>query len=306
MGGSVIHRNEKKAGALSALQARKVRMADQEWQCNVKQVCLLVIVLCCFIVSFFPVWKGLFMVWCASEEYSHGFFIVPLCLYILWRKKAVLAETPISTSMLGLVLVMFSLLLYIFAHYAEISTVRSFSMVLLFAGVVIYFYGFYMFKELLFPLFLLLFMIPVPAQIYAKLTVPLQLFVSKISTWLAAAFGLPIYREGNVIHLADRNFQVVQACSGLRSMISLLTLSAIFAYFTLRSNFLRAILFFSAIPAAIFVNIIRVLLMVLVYHFFTYDLTKGSVHTVFGLVIFLLALAFLVGVRGVLSIWDSS
>jgi exosortase len=177
-------------------------------------------------------------------------------------------------------------------------------MVLVLAGVVIYFYGFLMFKELLFPLFLLLFMIPVPAQIYAKLTIPLQLFVSKTSTWLAAAFGLPIYREGNVIHLADRTFQVVRACSGLRSMIALLTLSAIFGYFTLRSNFLRTILFFSAIPAAILVNIIRVLLMVLAYHIFTYDLTKGTIHTVFGIIIFMLALAFIAIVQRVLSIWD--
>jgi len=259
-----------------------------------------------FILAYFPVWRSLVIAWSGSDEYSHGFFIIPLCLYILWRKRQILSEITIKPSPWGLVLVVFSLLLYLFAHFAEIMTVTCFSLVLLLPGVVIYLYGFRVFKEFLFPLFLLLFMIPVPSQIYAAATIPLQLFVTKSSTWLAAALGLPIYREGNVIHLADRTFEVVQACSGLRSMISLLTLGAVFAYFTLRSNCLRTILFFSAIPAAILVNIIRVLLMVLVYHLFTYDLTTGTIHTVFGLVIFLLALAFLVGVRALLTLWDSS
>jgi len=244
------------------------------------------------------------MTWYSSDDYSHGFFIIPLCFYIIWRKKEILAEIPIKPSLWGLALVIFSLLLYLFAHLAEIMTLTSFSMVLLLAGVVIYFYGFLMFKELIFPLFLLLFMIPVPAQIYAKLTIPLQLFVSKASVGISSLLGLPIYREGNVIHLHDRTLQVVQACSGLRSMISLLTLSAIFAYLSLKSNLLRTILFFSGIPAAIIVNIIRVLLLVFAFHYFNYDLTSGTTHTVFGMIIFILALILIFIMKGVLSIWD--
>lgn len=286
------------------IMSNQQQVTGGKHQASGYSIFLIAILIASFILTFFPVWKRLIMTWSSSDEYSHGFFIVPLCCYILWRKKQILAEIPIRPSSWGLAFVIFSLLLYLFAYLAEIMTLTSFSMVLLLAGVVIYFYGFLMFKELIFPLFLLLFMIPVPAQIYAKLTIPLQLFVSKSSTWLAATFGLPIYREGNVIHLADRTFEVVRACSGLRSVISLLTLSALFAYFTLKSSFLRTILFFSAVPAAIFVNIIRVLLMVLVYHFFTYDLTTGSIHTIFGIIIFMLALGFIAMVKGLLSFWD--
>ena len=269
-------------------------------------VSLISLLLATFMLTYFPVWKRLIVAWSGSEEYSHGFFIVPLFFYILWRKKEIFAEIPIKPSSWGLALVIFSLLLYLFAHLAEIMTLTSFSMVLLIAGVVIYFYGFLMVKELIFPLFLLLFMIPVPAQIYAKLTIPLQLFVTKASVGISNILGLPIYREGNVIHLPDRTLQVVQACSGLRSMISLLTLSAIFGYFTLKSNFLRTILFFSGIPAAIFVNIIRVLLLVFAFHYLNYDLTTGTIHTVFGIIIFMLALVFIAIIKGVLSIWDKS
>ena len=179
-------------------------------------------------------------------------------------------------------------------------------MVLLLAGVIIYLYGFLIFKELLFPLVFLLFMIPIPGQIYSSLTIPLQLHVTKVSVWIGAFLDIPIYREGNVIHLPDRTMQVVQACSGLRSMVSLLMLSAIFGYFTLKSNMLRFALFLSGIPVAIFVNIIRVCLMVFAFYYFNYDLTKDSVHTVFGIIIFFIALIIIALTKGVLSIWDKS
>ena len=259
-----------------------------------------------FVLAYFPVWKRLVMTWMSSDEYSHGFFIVPLCCYVIWRKKRILAKTVFSPSSWGLALIIFSLSIYIVAHLAEIMTIASFSMILLLAGVIIYFYGFLMLKELLFPLFFLLFMIPIPAQIYSSLTIPLQLFVTKVSVWIGAFLDIPIYREGNVIHLPDRTMQVVQACSGLRSMISLLMLGAIFGYLTLKSNMLRFALFLSGIPAAIFVNIIRVSLMVFAFYFFNYDLTKDSVHTVFGIIIFFIALSIIVLTKGVLSIWDKS
>jgi exosortase len=259
-----------------------------------------------FLLAYFPVWKRLVMTWYGSDDYSHGFFIVPLCLYIIWQKREILAKIPKNQTNWGLFWVLFSLLIYLIANFAEIVTMSSLSMVLFLAGLILYFYGFLMLKELIFPLAFLVFMIPVPAQIYATLTIPLQLFVSAISTWIASIVGVPVYREGNVINLPEHTLQVVQACSGLRSMISLLTLSTVFGYLTLKSNVLRTILVFSGIPAAIAVNIIRVVGMVIAYYYFDYDLAQGSVHTVFGIFIFILALIIIAGVKGVLSIWDKS
>lgn len=280
-------------------------MSNTKAEFNSTSAFLAAILIGSFLLAYFPVWKNLVAAWYSSDEYSHGFFIIPLCIYILWRKKDILAEIPVRPSSWGLGLVILSLLLYLLAHFAEIITVASFSMVLLVAGIIIYLYGFLMLKELLFPLFLLLFMIPIPAQIYSSLTIPLQLFVTKTSVWIGA-LGIPIYREGNVIHLPDRTMQVVQACSGLRSMISLLMFSAIFGYLTLKSNSLRLTLFLTGIPTAIFVNIIRVSLMVLAFHYFNYDLTKDSVHTIFGVIIFFIALIIIAFTKGLLSIWDKS
>ena len=143
-----------------------------------------------------------------------------------------------------------------------------------------------------------------PSQVYSILTIPLQLFVSKISVALAAFLEVPIYREGNVLYLPDKTFQVVQACSGLRSMISLLTLSLILGYFTLRSNSLKIVLFFSGIPVAVLVNIVRVSLLVLAFYYLGLDLTSEGIHTVFGMLIFLLALISIVGFKVLLSFWD--
>jgi exosortase A len=268
---------------------------------GILQHCLL---LFSFILAYFPVWKSLVGVWYSSDDYSHGFFILPISLYIVWQKRKILVDVPFNTSWKGLLLVIFSLFLYLFAYYGEILTLASFSLVLMFSAVVIFFYGFKMFKELLFPLAFLLFMIPFPSQIFSQLTIPLQLFVTEISVWFMAHLGIPVYAEGNIIHLPNRTMQVVQACSGLRSMLSILPLGAILSYFTLNSNPLRYILFLSGIPTAILVNIVRVILLVMAYYYFNFDLTTGTTHTIFGIFIFILALIFLFAIRGILLKWD--
>ena len=269
-------------------------------------VFLAAFLLATFAVAYVPVWTKLVSAWSSSDEYSHGFLIIPLSIYILWRKRERLNETPIRPSGWGLALFVFSSLVYLFAHFAEIASLASFSLILVIAGVVLYLFGFRTLKEILFPLFLLAFMIPVPAQIYSELTIPLQLFVSKASVWVLANLGLPVYREGNVIHLPDRTLEVVRACSGLRSMVSLLALSAVFGYFTLKSNGLRLILFCVGVPVAILVNIIRILLIGFALQYFSYDLIEGSGHTVFGVLIFFLAMILIAATQEVLSIWEKS
>lgn len=97
---------------------------------------------------------------------------------------------------------------------------------------------------------------------------------------------------------------LIHACSGLRSLISISTLSVVYGYFTLNSNLLRSILALSGIPAAILVNILRVFIMVLSFYFFNYDLTTGSIHTVFGVFIFFLAILFIIFVKGLIARWE--
>ena len=147
-------------------------------------------------------------------------------------------------------------------------------------------------------------MIPVPSQVYSSLTNSLQLIVSKVSVWAAGLLSIPLFREGNIIHLPDRTLQVVQACSGLRSLMMLLTLSAFIGYLTLKSNFLRTILLVTGVPVAILVNIIRIFIMIIAFHYFNYDLTTETTHTIFGIILFILALTIIAATKWALSIWD--
>lgn len=239
-----------------------------------------------FLAAYFTVLSGLVLTWSHSDDYSHGFAILPLALYILWQKRETLRREPIHGSWVGLLIATSALFVYVVAKIGEMQTIASASMIFFIGGGVIFLFGNAIFKASLFPLLLLFFMIPVPSQLIAALTVPLQLIVTKTSVWLASLIGIPIYREGNVINLPQGTFEVVQACSGLRSIMTLLTLGAVLAYFTLRSNLLRSILFLLAIPIAIVVNIFRVFVLVAVFHFLSIDLSIGTLHTIMGLAIF--------------------
>lgn len=267
---------------------------------------LLLLLLAAFCFTFFSVWKSLVNLWLSSDEYSHGFFIVPLSLFIVWQKRKKLSTIPIKSSWTGLFISVIALILFLIGVKAHVLTLKPLSMILFIAGAIAFLFGPRILKELSFPLFILFFMIPVPSQVFSAATIHLQLLVSKTSSDFVSLLGISLYREGNVIHLPDKTLQVVRACSGMRSLISLLTLSAVFGYFTLQSNLLRTVLFFSGIPIAVFVNIVRVALLIGFIHFWGIDLSAGAGHTYFGLAVFALALVLLFMVRELIGKWDST
>lgn len=271
---------------------------------NRNLVVLIGALLLAFVFVFLPTWQNLVRVWSTSEDYSHGFLIVPLCLFILWLKREELEKAPIEANWRLLPLVVFSLLLYLVALYAGILTLAPLSMILFLGAGVVLLFGWQVFKICLFPLFLLVFMVPVPAQIYAALTIPLQLLVTKVTVFLASLRGIPILREGNVIYLQEHTLQVAQACSGMRSIMALLTLGAVAGYFGLRSNPLRATLIVSAVPIAILVNIVRVFVIVIAFSYLDSDLTHGTAHTVLGMLVFGVALVLFLLFLKVLSLCE--
>ena len=261
-------------------------------------------VLFCFVAAYAPVLKALVHSWSTSDNYSHGFFIVPISLFILWQKRDQLARVEIFPANWGLGLIIASLAIYFLASLAGIQTLAALPIVPLWAGIILYLFGWRMLREVMFPLCFLFFMIPIPSQLYSLMTIPLQLMVSKISVMLTSGIGIPVFSEGNVLHLPDRTLEVVEACSGLRSLLSLFVLSLVFGYFSLQSNWLRTILFVSAVPIALCVNVVRVSLIIISFYFFGFDLTSGAVHTYLGIAVFLLAMALIFAEKGILSHWN--
>jgi len=257
-----------------------------------------------FLLAFFPVWRHLCGVWYTSDEYSHGFLILPVSLFLAWRQRTVLARLEPRPSVLGLPLVLSSLLVYLFSLAAGVKTIAALSMILFLGAAVLYLFGWPMLRSLAFPLLFLLFMVPVPAPIYSSLTIPLQLFVSKASVSLSVLAGVPLVQEGNLMHLPNRTFQVVEACSGLRSMMTLLALSALVWYLTLRSKVLGLVLIASALPVALLANILRVILVVIPLWHLNFDSSGGLPHTILGLAISALSLVLIFFFGVVLSRWD--
>jgi len=193
---------------------------------------------------------------------------------------------------------------FVLTRYAEIVTLSALFMVLALASTVLFVAGWSYLREMLFPLTLLFFMIPVPEQIYVSLTLPLQLLVSHISVVTCHVFDIPTYREGNVIYLPTHTLEVAEACSGLRSLTSLITMTFLMGYFFLRSNTLRFVMLISALPLAILVNCLRVLFTIFFLYFLQIDLTKGVVHTLFGIATFMVALLLLALEQKRLARWE--
>ena len=183
------------------------------------------------------------------------------------------------------------------------ATVQYTSIMFFVWGAFLFLFGYNGFRSVVFPLCYLLFMIPVPAQLYSMATLPLQLFVTRASGIIGSLVHIPIYVEGNLIHLPGRTLEIVEACSGLRSMMSLLALSAVFGFYSLRTPWKRAVLFLSGIPIAIIINIGRILAIAVFLHYFRIDITSGPLHAGAGIAVFGISLGLIVLTRHILGRW---
>jgi exosortase len=271
---------------------------------NRTTVVLAIGALAVFVAAYYPVFKILAAKWADSEEYSHAFLTLPIILYMIYQHRGRIFEFPLQFSALGLITVILSSALYYFSLLTEVHTVIALAMYLTVIGAIVFLFGVQALRLLFTPLLLLLMLIPFPDQLYIQLTFPLQLKVSEVSATIITLFDIPVFRAGNVISIPAKSFEVVEACSGLRSVITLLTLSVIMGYFLLTRVSSKLLLVAASIPIAIFVNLIRVVAIVLLFHFFGLDLYEGTLHTVTGLLIFLIALATLFMLQRILERWE--
>ena len=251
-----------------------------------------------------PILTALVRQWWNDDNYSHGFLIAPFAAFVIWFERKKLAEIESKPSWLGLVVIAGALCVLIAGQFgAELFLSRT-SLIFLLAGWVICFLGWRFFRALLFPWFCLFLMIPLPAIIFNQVAFPLQFLASQLASGLLELFGVPVLREGNVIHLPAMDLEVVEACSGIRSLVSLGTLALIYGYFLERRISRRVILALAAIPIAVLANAFRIVGTGLAGHFWDPDKAMGFFHTFSGWVIFVLSLAMLLGLQGALRLWD--
>lgn len=248
------------------------------------------------VACYFPVIVHLVGQWANDEDMGHGFFVPVIAGWIAWQKLEQNRGAHPAADWRGLIpLAWGAFQLYIATLGAELFLART-ALVITIIGAVWLLCGMQYLRILRFPLFLLFFMVPIPAVIYTSLTFPLQLFASRVAELTLTLLGIPVMLQGNVLELATMKLDVVEACSGIRSLLSLTFLSLVYGYFFEKKVWIRTLLFLSSIPIAIAANAGRVTVTG-VLATINPELAEGLVHEAEGWVIFMIALFILVGVH---------
>ncbi len=231
--------------------------------------------------------------WATDEDMGHGFFVPVIAGYIAWRRREELVAIEARPSYWGLALIVWGgLQMLAGALAAELFLQRS-AFLFSLAGVLLLTGGTKLIRALAFPLFLMVFMIPIPAIIYSQLTLRLQLFASAVAETLLGLIGIPVLRDGNVLHLPSESLSVVEACSGIRSLLSLSFLSLVYAYFFDSKVWMRGALLVATIPIAIAANAGRVTLTGILSEYAP-SIAHGVFHSLEGGMLFLVALLILI------------
>ncbi len=252
------------------------------------------------VVCYAPVLLALVRNWNEDQDMSHGFIVPILAAYIAWQKRDELSARAPAPDWWGLPIVVYGALqLYIATLGAELFLART-AFVISLTGIVLLLGGREYLRILAFPLFLLLFMVPIPAIIYNRITFPLQILASRAAETALGVLQIPVLREGNILELSEgQRLSVVEACSGIRSLLTLTFLSLFYGYFFEKKTWIRVALFISTIPIAIVANASRVTLTGLLSEYKP-ELAEGFFHSAEGWVIFMVALAIMVGVHQLL------
>jgi exosortase len=258
------------------------------------------------IAIYTPILYYMVLHWEQVEDYSHGFLIVPLALFFAWERRYQIRETPIAPSWWGVLpLALGALTLAIGRLGTELMNMRV-SFVFTLIGLVLLLLGYRVFRILAFPLLFLFLMVPLPESLLNVVAFPLQLIAADAAVKLLFFLNIPALREGNIIHLATANLFVAEACSGLRSLMALITLGVVFAYFFRKSLAERIIIVLSAIPIAIVVNAFRVALTGILTERFGEQAAGGVIHETQGLFTFAIAfVALLAEARLLQLLWPA-
>ncbi len=242
--------------------------------------------------------------WAQDENYSHGFLIPLISAYLLWERRAEMAAAAEDgrSSRLGLLVCVASLLVFAVGRAGAEQFLQRSSLVVFLVGAALWLWGWGMLRATWFPLGFLFFMVPLPYLIYDSIAFPLKLFAARLATESLFLLGVPVFREGNIIHLASQTLEVADACSGIRSLLSLLALGVVYAYFTESITWKRVAIVASTVPIAIAANAFRVTGTGILTHYVSAEAADGFFHTFSGWLVFVVAFTLLFAVGSVLKL----
>jgi exosortase len=263
--------------------------SEERWPALWQTTVILVLLLWMYL----PTLGHLVAQWWNDPNFSHGFFVPLFSAFVIWQERSRLVMTRLHPSWWGLLFLAGGLCLLILGEMgAEIFLARV-SLLVVLAGLVILFLGWSFFRALLFPWAILFLMIPIPAIIFNQITFPLQLLASKVASTVLPWMGVPVLREGNVINLPTMSLEVAEACSGIRSLMSLMTLAVIYGYLMERDNRIRIFLVLVSIPIAVAANSFRIVGTGLLVQYWDPAKAQGFFHEFSGWLIFVISMIML-------------
>jgi exosortase len=233
--------------------------------------------------------------WWHDPNYTHGFFVPVFSLFLLWERRAKLAALRSQPAWSGLVFLLLALLALVLSTITSGFFLYRISFLLFIVGMVVFLAGWKHLAAVSFPLAFLVLMIP-SSTLLGQITLPLQIVASKTANFLLMLVGIPAVREGNIILLPTARLEVAEACSGIRSLFSLITLTVIYGYLTETKITLRVLLVLMAVPISILTNALRIAVTGVVVEYWGIEGAQGTIHLLSGWLIFAgsLALVFLI------------
>jgi exosortase len=265
------------------------------------------IVIALLVLAFWPILRGICESWFDENAYmEHGILVVPAASYIAWTKRDKLLQVRCEPSVWGLAFVLGGAAVAIVGVLGQWVWASRMSFLLSLAGCIAVFYGFRMVKALAYPIGTLVLMIAPPSFVYDRLTLSLQLLASRIGEAALDSIGYSVMREGNVLELVGIKLSVEQACSGLRSLLSLLFMCVLYNYFFVREKYMRLLILALAVPIAILGNAGRIVATGIASQY-SPALVRGASHEGFGYISIVVAaigcIAVHVGTTYIHNIW---
>jgi exosortase len=234
------------------------------------------------LIAFWPILEGIYGSWFDQYLYmEHGILVVPAAAYMVWTNRERLKKIPRQPSAWGVALIALGAIQALFGTAAQWVWLTRMSFLVSLVGCVALWFGFRMVRALGYPLCVLLLMIAPPTFIYERLTLSLQLLASRIGENSLTMLGFSVLREGNVLELVGVKLSVAEACSGIRSLLAILFMCAIYNYFFVEQRTIKLLIFAMAIPIAILANAGRIVATGIASQ---YDLSliSGTAHETFG------------------------
>jgi exosortase len=253
----------------------------------------LVAIGCLLLWMYFPILTHLVSQWWSDPNFSHGFFVPLFSALVIWQERSRLAGMRLEPSWWGMLVLFGGLCILVLGQMgAEIFLART-SLLIVMAGLIVLFLGWSFFRAVLFPWAFLFLMIPIPAIVFNQITFPLQILASKMASTALPWMGVPVLREGNVINLPAMSLEVAEACSGIRSLMSLTTLAIIYGYLMERRMSVRVLLAIASLPIAVAANSFRIVGTGLLVQYWDPTKAQGFFHEFSGWLIFVISLVML-------------